>query len=252
MSDAANAYAFAQRLIEQERREQTGTLDLWLRETRGLETLPPEIADLTVLTSLHLGNTQITDLTPIANLTALTELNLWDTQVADITPVAGLKTLTSLHLMGTQVTDIEPVSNLSALTSLNLLGTQVADISPVAGLSALAALNLCYSRVTDISSIAGLSSLTSLNLTKTQVADLRPIRTLSRLGTDDAPWNDGLTFDNSLLTRLDPDLARLAQIADETARARNTLAYLNTLEDAEYDAFLARRMAAEGIATPPE
>ena len=59
-----------------------------------------------------------------------------------------------------------------------------------------------------------------------QVADLRPIRGLAALGTNREP---GLGFRDTPATRADGTLARLAGIEDPEDRARETLAYLNTL-----------------------
>ena len=46
------------------------------------------------LTALDLGNTQVSDVTPLAELKNLTTLYLWNTQVTDVTPLAALVNLT--------------------------------------------------------------------------------------------------------------------------------------------------------------
>jgi hypothetical protein len=74
--------------------------------------------------------------------------------------------------------------------------------------------------------LAGLAGLRGLELDGCQVADLRPIRGLAKLGTNHPP---GLSFHDTPATRADGTLARLAGIEDTEARARVTLAYLNTL-----------------------
>ena len=58
------------------------------------------------------------------------------------------------------------------------------------------------------------------------MADLRPIRGLAKLGTNRPP---GLGFRDTPATRADGTLARLAGIEDTEDRARETLAYLNSL-----------------------
>lgn len=93
-----------------------------------------------------------------------------------------------------------------------------------------------------------MTGMTTLYLDNTNIADLRPIRAMHHLGKN--TLLSGLTFDDSLATRLDPELSQLAAIENLKERAKKTLAYLNALDDTEYDAFLARRMAEEGIKDP--
>ena len=64
-----------------------------------LTSLPPDIANLTALTSLNLSRTQVSDIAPLAGLTASTGLDLDDTQVSDIAHLAGLTALTRLDLI---------------------------------------------------------------------------------------------------------------------------------------------------------
>ncbi len=92
----------------------------WVRdnayeETYALTTLPPEIADLTEVTSLNLANTQITDLTPIIGLVRIVGLFLDNTQVVDLTPIADLTRITWLRLDNSQVSDLRPMLSLTKL-----------------------------------------------------------------------------------------------------------------------------------------
>jgi internalin A len=75
---------------------------------------------LTKLTSLDLGENEISDIKPLSNLTKLTSLSLWGNQISDIKPLSNLTNLTSLHLSGNQISDIKPLSNLTNLTFLGL------------------------------------------------------------------------------------------------------------------------------------
>lgn len=62
MRAADKAFKAAQRLIKHARDQGDAMLDLNTEETRALQQLPKEIADLAQLQSLTLANTQITDL----------------------------------------------------------------------------------------------------------------------------------------------------------------------------------------------
>jgi Leucine-rich repeat (LRR) protein len=162
------------------------------------------IAGLTALQTLYLQHTQIADLAPLAGLTALQTLYLNDTPVADLSPIAGLTALQSLKLAGTQVADLAPIAALTALQSLELAGTQVADLAPLAGLTALQTLYLASTQVADLAPIAGLTALQRLILDGTQIADLGPIAGLTRLSSAADPYQNGVHFGATPVSRTTP------------------------------------------------
>ena len=77
---------------------------------------------LTKLTTLYLGENQISDIKPLSNLTNLTFLDLEGNQISDIKPLSNLTKLTTLYLRENKISDIKPLSNLTNLTSLSLGG----------------------------------------------------------------------------------------------------------------------------------
>ncbi len=83
--------------IEACRKERASKLDL---RGLGLKTLPPEIGQLTALTTLDLQRNQLTTLPPeIGQLTALTELQLYQNQLTTLPPeICQLKRLKILYL----------------------------------------------------------------------------------------------------------------------------------------------------------
>jgi hypothetical protein len=225
MSDEEIAYMAAEVEIERVRRTSwCNLLDLSNNAYNALKSLPGSIAQLTALPRLDLSGTQVSDLTPIAELTALTTLSLHRTPVSDLTPIAELTALTMLDLSSTQVSDITPIAELTALTMLDLTSTQVSDITPIAQLTALTRLNLNNTQVSDLTPIAELTALTWLNLNSTQVSDLRPLKFLRKL----AEFNEvgGLSFHNTVATRLDPRIARIAEIGENKNRTTKLFAYL--------------------------
>ena len=140
--------------------------------------------------------------------------------------IATLSALKTLRLDQTAVSDLAPLAALTALEELTLNQTAVSDLAPLAALTALQRLWLNQTAVRDLAPLAGLAELEDLVLDGCQVADLRPIRSLAKLGTNFPP---GLSFRDTPATRADGTLARLAGIEDTEDRARETLAYLNTL-----------------------
>jgi internalin A len=105
-------------LIAQAAQEQWRELNL---SSRGLSDLPPEIGQLTNLTSLDLGNNQLNALPDsISQLTNLTSLDLGDNQLNALPDSIGqLTNLTTLDLRNNQLNTLpDSISQLTNLTSL--------------------------------------------------------------------------------------------------------------------------------------
>lgn len=90
------------------------------------------------ITKLYLGNTQITDLTPIAGTTGITTLLLTNTNVADLSPVAGMTRLTTHYLRNTKVSDLTPIASMTWTTALDLDNSLVSDLRSLLPLTKLA------------------------------------------------------------------------------------------------------------------
>ncbi|MFN6001291.1 MAG: leucine-rich repeat domain-containing protein [Dolichospermum sp.] len=97
---------------------------------------------LTKLTTLYLGENQISDIKPLSNLTNLTFLDLEGNKISDIKPLSNLTKLTTLYLRENKISDIKPLSNLTNLTSLDLGENKISDIKPLSTLTNLTSLNL--------------------------------------------------------------------------------------------------------------
>jgi len=204
VSEADAAYAFARAEIERVRQSGETELDLFRPEARALEALPSEIDQLTILQSLSLSNTHVSDITVLGGLTGLQVLNLTGVQASDITPLAGLKGLQSLYLDNTQVSDITALGGLTGLQSLYLTGTPISDIR----------------------ALGGLTGLQRLDLYGTQVSDLLPLRSRTRLGEESEVF--GLTFQNCVACKIDPRIKEISEIKDNEDRVRTLFDYLKT------------------------
>lgn len=131
MTDAEKAYERAKERIAEAKAEGATELLFERDDLRALAALPPEIADLSGLRFLDLGETQVSDLTPLAGLSGLMALWLRPMPVSDLTPLIGLSGLQGLWLNNTSVSDLTPLSGLSELTDLWLNDTPVRDLRPV-------------------------------------------------------------------------------------------------------------------------
>ncbi|MEG5112886.1 leucine-rich repeat domain-containing protein, partial [Microcoleus sp. A2-C5] len=116
------------------------------------------------LTSLHLHNNQISDITPLQSLTNLTSLHLHNNQISDITPLQSLTNLTYLYLYNNQILDITPLQSLTNLTDLHLHNNQISDITPLQSLTNLTHLYLYNNQILDITPLQSLTNLASLNV----------------------------------------------------------------------------------------
>ncbi len=126
------AYDEALRAIEECRRKGKEGRMLNLSSPR-LTTLPPEIGQLTALTTLDLNNTQIATLPPeLGQLLALRELRLSGNQLTTLPPEIGrLTALTELHLEHNQLTTLPPeLGRLTALTWFYLNHNQLTTLPP--------------------------------------------------------------------------------------------------------------------------
>jgi internalin A len=86
----------------------------WLPNLCNLRADKTAVANLggwnpdSAITSLSLGHTQVTDLSPLAG-TRLRWLNVSDTPISDLTPIDGLRSLAGLLFSRTEVSSLEPV-----------------------------------------------------------------------------------------------------------------------------------------------
>ncbi len=97
---ADKAYKWAENEISKAKKMESNFLELDLKTARALNKLPPEIADLNKLTILHLGDTQVSDISLLSELKNLQHLDLANTQVVDLRPICtidkGLTQITTL------------------------------------------------------------------------------------------------------------------------------------------------------------
>ena len=139
------------------------------------------LAGLTKLTSLGLSNGQLADITPLVELTNLTSLSLWGNEIVNIASLAGLTNLTSLRLDWNQINDITPLAELTSLTALDLKKNNIEDITPITRLINLPAIRLSWNQISDIAPVADLTNVTELELVGNQISDITPVAGLTNL-----------------------------------------------------------------------
>ena len=261
------------------------TIELAVREALGMPEgdLYPE--DLARVVALSLRSRGLSDLSDLAMLTGLESLDLGDNTLSDLSPLAGLTGLQTLRLDGgynvarVSVTDISPLSNLTALRELSLRGNRVTDAGPLAGLTGLEWLDLGYNDLRDITPLGGLTRLKHLALDFNGLRDAGPLAGLGALEWLDLGGNEiadiaplgglsaltGLRLDSNGLADLSP-LAGLAgleslslrynRVADVTplgglAALRTLDLRDNPLDDCTAVWFVEDLLAAPGLMPEP-
>ena len=219
-------------LIDQAAAEEWTELDL---NTMGLTELPPEIGQLTNLTTLNLGGNRLTAILPeiirltnltaldlggnwlkavpseIMQLTSLTELYLYDNGLRALSPEIGqLTNLTTLNLYENGLTAIPPeIRQLTNLTTLNLYSTGFTAVPlEIVQLINLTMLNLGGSRLTAVPpEIRQLTNLTSLKLNYNQLTAIPPeIGQLTSLIELDLSYNQ--------LIAIPPEIGQLTNLIE--------------------------------------
>lgn len=122
MTEAEKAYQAALEEIERVKREGRKYISLTNKHFRELDRLPPELSQLSGLSSIDIRSTAIADIAPVAELYKLQGLDLSNTAVTDLSPLAKLLQLSDVILRGTAVSDLRPLSKLEQLGTRGLPG----------------------------------------------------------------------------------------------------------------------------------
>jgi Leucine-rich repeat (LRR) protein len=113
---------------------------------------------------LDLTGCEIAYVSEIAELTHLGCLFIGDNKISDIAPLSALVNLSELYIGRNQISDIRPLSALSQLRVLQLQSNQIEDISPLLGLTNLLELDISRNKIKDISPLMPLLKLEYLTL----------------------------------------------------------------------------------------
>jgi internalin A len=120
------------------------------------------------LKELYIGNTQITDISPLAKIPTLKRMGLGNTQIRDISPLKNLKNLHSLSLDNMPIEDLGPLKKIS-LSVLDINNTPVEKLNP---LNAIGYLNASHTNITDLGVLKYKKALRYLDISATKVSDI--------------------------------------------------------------------------------
>lgn len=189
----------ALQIIEKEKREKTGTLNIG---RCGLTEIPDIITEIDGLKSLIIGNSyhiktnndlvnnknrhrmnQINNLEAISKLPGLQHLYCSEMNITDLAPLANSQNLETLVCSSTLISDLSPLEKLYKLQELTFARTSVSNLNPLASLKKLKTLVCSGTLVVDLMPLRNLPSLQRLFIANTQVFDISPLAHLSELTT---------------------------------------------------------------------
>lgn len=170
-----------------------GIKDLTCLEHFGIVYLASKVTNISALSGLKnlrqlwLGDTSVSDFSPLSGNANLEELSITRTQyLTDLSPLISIKNLISLQIGG-QAYD-QKITNISFLTSLTKLERlQIFDISyltdfaPISKLTNLKVLSLYETNFSDTGLLSGLTKLEELDLSSTEITDIAGLSTLTNL-----------------------------------------------------------------------
>ena len=113
---------------------------------------------------LHIGRSEVLDLTALTELENLQTLKLFDNRISDISPLSGLINMEFLQLQNNQISDLTPLANLQNLRVLHLEGNHISDVSPLSGLTELQELILGRNFISDFTPLVSLTNLRTLHI----------------------------------------------------------------------------------------
>ena len=117
MSAADDAFAAAERMIEEARKTGAALLSFDNPKTHALNRIPDSIAGLTGLKVLDFSRTMVSDLSLISGIVGATSLYLSNTPVSDLCPISKMVEMTRLDLNYSQVSDLRAVLSMQKLTT---------------------------------------------------------------------------------------------------------------------------------------
>lgn len=135
------------------------------------------------LTSLHLDDNRLEDLSSIIKMQSLQVLNLSNTGIKNFSALAGLKDLTGLSLAYNGIADLSAIPASEKLSALYLNGNKLSSLKGIEKVQNLTELSLEDNPITDIEPLTVLRHLQFADLSMTSVKKIEPLLSMDSLVT---------------------------------------------------------------------
>ncbi len=133
------------------------------------------------LTSLYLGQQDVTDLSPLSGHQRLQLLELSGNGIQSVAPLANLTSLESVYLTGNSITNLTPFATLPRLRTLELSSNGISDVAPLADATSLLYLNVSDNELESVSGLSTLDNLAMLNVSYNQLTSAAQFSSMTRL-----------------------------------------------------------------------
>ncbi|MFI3312810.1 MAG: leucine-rich repeat protein [Eubacteriales bacterium] len=165
------------------------------------------ISTLPNLTTLHLSNSGLTDISALAGATTLTALNLSGNAISDVAALSSLVNITELNLSGNQIANIDPLASMTQLTVLDISSNAIATLNSLNSKVHLTHLLMSSNQIVSIADLSSSVNLTYLVANHNNISDLSPLVSMTQLTNLDLSYNQitelpdfsGLTKLNNVL-----------------------------------------------------
>ncbi len=180
--------------------------------------------DLSTLTSLHVAQSQVADLTGLEYATNLTSLVAWGNQISSLTPLTNLTKLTEIRIGDNQhIQNLTPLAGLTKLTKLGLQGNNISNVTPLAGLVNLTWLRLVRNPITDLSPLVTLVKVTDSDVDLPEPDTTAPGVSISvPSGTQNGAFSVTITFTETVSGFVQSEVSLTGSAASITSWSTNS------------------------------
>ncbi len=140
-----------------------------------------ELAELTELNNVQLGENALTDISALVDKITLEELSIDNNSISNLLPLAGLINLENLNISNNVVNDLSALSGLERLVNLTMHNNPPADLSPLVGLISLRNFRASNTRILDLKPLASLPKLQFIEINNGEISDLSALEGLTSL-----------------------------------------------------------------------
>ncbi|CAL6057116.1 Conserved_hypothetical protein [Hexamita inflata] len=177
------------------------------------EVKPTKLPSL--ITSLSIVNSKLTNLNGLELLTQLQKIQLINNPITSFKPILGLSKVNSLTINSAKLTDFSGLNQMQQLVELDLGSNQILEIDQIAeqlkGLANLKRFSVQNNNIHRVNALRGLQQLTYLNVSSNKIIFSEPLNQLKvELLIDNNLVTDNITLKNQQQPQLNHFKAFLA------------------------------------------
>ncbi len=186
---AADVIVFADPVLEERVRQQTGLLDGDITAAEA-----EEITSLDLDNKDNDPNASIKDLSGLEHFKNVTGLTISQNAISDLTPIAGMNLAVFYSMNGNNgITDFSPLANSTDMLDLTILGNENINDSNIGFIDGMTKMEMLWIQgapeLSDISAVANFPGVSRLIFVDCNISDVSPIAGLTNLKVLDLKGN---------------------------------------------------------------